>query len=128
MRTDDRENRDRLIAAYFAYARAMERRIQDDAHFWATDALWDIVAENPEEAWSILCEMLRKAEGDYTIAYIAAGPLETFIVRYGWPYVGRIEAEARANPKFRRALAGVWDMPEGLEPRLRPLVAGEPPL
>jgi hypothetical protein len=126
--TDDLEDRERLIQTYFAHARASERGIEDDAYFWAVEAMWDIVHDDADRAWSILCEMLRRAEGDYVIAYVAAGPLENFILRYGWPYIERIEAEAQGNPKFRRALVGVWDAPEGLKGRLRALVQGEPPL
>jgi hypothetical protein len=128
---DDATNRERLIEAYFAHAKAMEQGIQDDPYFWAVEEIWKLIERDPEGMWTLVLEMLRRADGDYMIAFIAAGPLEDFIVRYGSAWLERIEAEARTNAKFRRALVGVWGksrMPEELVRRLRALVEGEPPL
>jgi hypothetical protein len=109
----------------------MQQGIQDDPDFWAVEEIWKLIERDPEGTWTLVLEMLRRADGDYMIASIAAGPLEDFIVRYGSPWLERIEAEARSNAKFRRALVGVWGesrMPEELVRRLRALVAHEPPL
>jgi hypothetical protein len=127
----DATNRERLLDAYFKHEKAMEQGIQDDPYFWAVEAVWKLIDRDPEGTWTLLLEMLRRADGDYMIASIAAGPLENFIVRHGWPFLDRIEAEARTNAKFRRALVGVWGenrMSEELVRRLRALVEGEPPL
>jgi hypothetical protein len=129
--SDAATNRDRLLEAYFAHVKAMQQGIQDDPDFWAVEEIWKLIERDPEGTWTLVLEMLRRADGDYMIASIAAGPLEDFIVRYGSPWLERIEAEARSNAKFRRALVGVWGesrMPEELVRRLRALVAHEPPL
>ena len=129
--TRDDADRDDIIEAYLARTRAQEQGIADDAGFWAVEAMWEIVDGEPEAAWTVILEMIGRAEGDYQIASIAAGPLEDFIVRHGWQCLDKVEREARANPKFRRALVGVWGesrMPEELVLRLRALVQGEPPL
>lgn len=131
MPSDAATNRDRLLEAYFAHVKAMQQGIQDDPDFWAVEEIWKLIERDPEGTWTLVLEMLRRADGDYMIASIAAGPLEDFIVRYGSPWLERIEAEARSNAKFRRALVGVWGesrMPEELVRRLRALVAHEPPL
>jgi hypothetical protein len=126
---DDATDRERLIDAYFKHETAMEQGIKDDPYFWAVEAVWKLSDRDPEGTWTLLLEMLRRANEDYIIFSIAAGPLENFIVRHGWPFLDRIEAEARTNAKFRRALVGVWGenrMSEELVHRLRALVEGEP--
>ena len=54
---------------------------------------------------------IRRAGGDATLAYIAAGPLEDLIVQHGEQFMDRIELEAGREPKVRRALRGVWGRP-----------------
>jgi hypothetical protein len=39
---------------------------------------------------------------------VAAGPLEECLAKYGDQLIERVEAEAARDPKFRRALSGVW--------------------
>jgi hypothetical protein len=128
---DDRNRREELLAAYLAKAASEEASGADDEHFWAVEAMWDLVARDREGAWSILLELIGRADGDRALAYIAAGPLENFLVAYGEVFFPRVEAESRHNPKFRRALVGVWGenrMSEELVQRLHALVEGEPPL
>jgi hypothetical protein len=43
--------------------------------------------------------------------YIAAGPLEELLNHHGPRFIDRIEAEAERDPKFLRAVAGVWLRP-----------------
>lgn len=128
---DDANSRERLIDAYFAQLKAMKQGIDDGLYFWAVEAIWKLLDRDPEETWTRILEMLRRSDGDAMIASVAAGPLDDFIVRYGWPFLDRIEKEAGTNPKFRRALVGVWGetrMSEELVRRLQALVEGEPPL
>ena len=131
MTAGDANNREAVIEAYFAHTRALEQGITDDPYLWAVEAMWEMIERAPEVAWTVILDMVGRAEGDHQIASIAAGPLEDFIVRHGWQYLDRVEREALANAKFRRALVGVWGesrMPEELVLRLRALVKGEPPL
>lgn len=39
---------------------------------------------------------------------LAAGPLETLLVRHGRDVLERVEAEAKSNPSFKDLLDGVW--------------------
>jgi hypothetical protein len=131
MPPDDAGKREDLLETYLAYTKALEQGTEDDARFWAVEAMWELVDRDPEGAWTILLQMIDRADGDYALASIAAGPLENFIVAHGERFLGRIEAEARTTSKFRRALVGVWGqnrMPDELVRRLRALTAGEPPL
>ena len=131
MPDDEAATRGHLLDTYLAYTKAREQGLEDDARFWAVEAMWDLVEREPDRAWRLLLEMIHRADGDYALASIAAGPLENFIVAHGSRYLDRLEAEAVANPKFRRALVGVWGenrMSEDLARRIRALVEGEPPL
>ena len=129
-RVDEPRKREELLSTYLARAASEEASGADDEGFWAVEAMWDLVARDPEGAWSVL-ELIERADGDYSLAYIAAGPLENFLVAYGEAFLPRVEAEAGRNAKFRRALVGVWGdsrMSEDLVRRLHALVEGEPPL
>ena len=91
----------------------------------------DIVKRDPEGAWDILLELIRRADGDRALAYIAAGPLENVLVAHGERYFPRVETETGRNAKFRRALVGVWGesrMSEDLVRRLHALFEKESPL
>ena len=100
-----------------------------DERFWAVEAMWHLVARDPEGAWIILLELIGRAEGDRALAYIAAGPLENFLVAYGEGFLPRVEAEAARNARFRRALVGVWGenrMSEDLVRRDFPVLSTNP--
>jgi hypothetical protein len=86
---------EQLLKAWFTYQH----------HFWSFDAMSTLVSEEPETAWAILLEMLRRAGDEHRIGALAAGPLEDLL---GPPLFDRIAAEARTNPKLRQALSGVW--------------------
>jgi hypothetical protein len=92
--SDDEEQ---LVEAWFVY----------EKNFWAFDAIWSLVSDEPETAWPIILRLLDRAEGQ-TIFKIAAGPLEDLLSGHGLAFIDRIAAEARSNPKLRTALTGVW--------------------
>lgn len=96
---------EQLLKAWFTYQH----------HFWSFDAMSTLVGEEPETAWTILLEMLRRTDDERRIGVLAAGPLEDLL---GPHMFDRIAAEARNNPKLRQALSGVW-MNDGEEIRPR---------
>ena len=83
---------------------------------WAGDNHWtwlvleELIENRPDVAWPLLLEIVRRAPDD-ALDLIAAGPLEDYVAQHGRRVIGAVEAEAAANPRLRRALAGVW--PEG---------------
>lgn len=128
---DDLQKREELLSTYLREAASEHRSGADDDRFWAVEAMWDIVERDPEGAWSILLALIRRADGDRALSYIAAGPLENFLVAHGEAFLPRVEAEAGRNARFRRALVGVWGenrMSGDLVRRLHALTEGEPPL
>jgi len=76
---------------------------------WAFDSLDDLVTKDPAHAWAIVLQILDLAEKDEDVlSNLAAGPLESLLVRHGRTAIKWIEDEARRSPKFKDLLAGVW--------------------
>lgn len=76
----------------------------------------------PEAAWDLVVRVLRRAPDDGELGLLAAGPLEDLVRRWGTALVGRIEAEAAADERFRWALGGNWlqvgDVPPEVQGRI----------
>jgi len=95
------------------------------------EALDELRCRDPQTALDLVFEAVRRSEDDATLAYIAAGPLEDLIVDHGDRFIDRIDLEASQEPRFRRALRGVWGhdrMSPDVAERLARLVVNEPPL
>ena len=120
-----------LVDDYLAHASECFRDGDRDRYFAAWEQVYSMVHEQPDEAWTLILELIDRASDELTLAYIAAGPLEDLINWHGPASIDRIEARALADPKFRRALRGVWPR-EGPDNevvrRVLFLVKDEPPL
>jgi|ERR1700682_643434 len=101
--------RDYVAQTYFR--RGISR---DPFDFWAWMLVHELLEPDPEAAWAMILELIDRAPDDEALLYVAAGPLEDFIMFHAAVYIERIEGLARTNPRLKRALSGVW-----LEP-LRP--------
>jgi hypothetical protein len=76
---------------------------------WAFDELEKLVEGDPARAWAVILRILGTAHQDENVLdNLAAGPLETLLARHGRDAVEWVEAEAKANPKFKSLLKGVW--------------------
>lgn len=58
--------------------------------------------------WQFILTAVSLAESDTELSYIAAGPVEHLLGWHGEDYIGLVEEQAAANPKFARMLTGVW--------------------
>jgi hypothetical protein len=122
-----------LVAGYLANAVTTTRHGADDEHFGAWEQLNELVRDQPERAWPVICEIIRRiAPADEDIlAYVAAGPLEDLLAHHGHKFIDRVEAEANADPHFRRAVSGVWgwnSIRSDVRRRLDSLLGQEPRL
>ena len=100
----------------------------DAEHFEAAEELESLVWDEPERAWPLICEIIRRATEDDILAYIAAGPLEDLLVRHPQAFIERVEGLARQDAHFRRAVSGVWgqkSMPAEIRQRLDALLDKE---
>jgi hypothetical protein len=81
----------------------------DVTTFWAYSKLADIVADNPQEAFDLILQILGATEDENVLQVLAAGPLEALIHHHGSFVIDLVEREAATNPKFVRLLQGVWE-------------------
>lgn len=63
---------------------------------------------SPEIQWRFILIAMALADTDLQLGHIAAGPIEHLLGWHGESYIGVVENEAQSNPKFARALTGVW--------------------
>jgi hypothetical protein len=101
---------DELIARYLTHAAITARDGTDGECFDASDELDELVNDEPERAWPLMCEIIRRIspENEDILAYVAAGPLEDLLVRHPHTFIDRAENLARSDAHFRRAVSGVW--------------------
>src|SRR5262245_16482559 len=119
-----------VLDGYLAHAEAVSHD-REDLHFWAFDEMASLVSSDPETAWGVVVELVARSTDDCTLAYIAAGPLEDLLCEHAPLVIDRVEFSAANDPRFRRALVGVWGwsrMPSDVRARLDRLVSGEEPL
>jgi hypothetical protein len=62
----------------------------------------------PELQWDVILEAVSQASDDDDLGHIAAGPIEGLLGRHGDAWIERVEARAKQDLKFARAMTGVW--------------------
>jgi hypothetical protein len=114
-----------------AAALAEWSRMQSDKTAWAWDSATTLTIEQRwDDLWWLTLRALDQIAFDdrLAIAVLAAGPLEN-LVRYAADVVEEcIVAEIRRDPKFRRAMTGVWARQERADfwYRITPLLYEHP--
>jgi hypothetical protein len=78
------------------------------ALFWAFEELDGICRENPAHGLKLITNILGSTQDEYILANLAAGPLETLLVRHGKKLIPHVEHLAKSDPRFRSLLQGVW--------------------
>jgi Family of unknown function (DUF6869) len=103
------------------------RRNLPDEDSEDSDAGQAVVSMNfsapPEIQWRFILIAVSLSESDDELGHVAAGPIEHLLGWHGDAYISIVENEARTNPKFARALTGVWQymMADEVWSRLRML-------
>jgi hypothetical protein len=108
-----------LIAAYVKYAEALSHSVPEDTP--EMDAAARSYAEvervisdgSAPRAWELVRAVLRRAP-DQRLDVYAAGPLEELVRMRGAEVVDALEAEAKADERFRWALGCIWLSTEDL--------------
>jgi Family of unknown function (DUF6869) len=119
-----------IISGYLTHAKTTTRDGTDAECFDANEGLDELVTDEPERAWPLICEIIRRispADEDI-LAYVAAGPLEDLLARHPHAFIDRIERLATSDAHFRRAVSGVWgwnSIPPDVRARLDTLLGDE---
>jgi hypothetical protein len=119
---------EQLAQAYLAYFQAEPH---DPRYFWAYELLSELVEDRPDEAWTVIVTLIELCHSEECLAIVAAGPIEDLLCNHGHGVLARIQAEAGANPRFRRALKGVWGanrMDHFVRSAIDAIVQDDPPL
>jgi len=82
--------------------------VEKEQYDWACMEPVDDAREVPERAWRFILLALETPICAPHFGVLAAGPLEDLLSSHGVEFIGRIEAEAKANSKFAHLLGGVW--------------------
>ena len=117
-----------LIAAYLLHAATSTRDGTDAEQLAASDELQELVWNDPERAWPVICEVIRRASADDVLACVAAGPLEDLLVHHPHAFIDRVESLATEDAHFRRAVSGVWgwnSIPDDVRRRLDKVLGDE---
>lgn len=97
----------------------------DDSSSWANDELMDLVWEDPERAWPIICSVVERDPPKWLLAILAAGPLEDLLRAHGPRFIERVEQAALQSERFRcDVLARIYPIachPEEVADRVRAL-------
>ena len=107
-----------LVTGYLAHAETVSRHGMDAENITASDELHSRIWDEPERAWPVICEIIKRIVDDDMLAFVGAGPLEDLLVHHPHAFIDRVEALAREDAHFRRAVSGVWGS-RSLEPEIR---------
>ena len=93
---------------------------------WASSELFDAVLHDPDSAWQLILDIIKKDSSEMILSDVGAGPLEDLLSYHAERFIDRVEAEARTNQAFRTALSGVWqsDIPGAIWARIGAAVGG----
>lgn len=107
---------DAIVEEYIRAATA-----SDGGESWAMKACILLCMDEPERAWRIIHLLIERAPVELVPA-VGVGELECFLRYHAAGYIGLIEQQANASPRFRLALSGVWlskgTLPLSVENRL----------
>lgn len=79
-----------------------------DEDFWAWEEVQRLVRAGLSEAWPIVQVLVERADSEFALDYVAAGPLEDFVDGYGDAALDLLEAVCETNQKMQLALSGIW--------------------
>jgi hypothetical protein len=122
------DQHEELVTAYLDHAESVSLRREERDLSPALDQLERLIGHDPEIAWAVIQELVRRATRDEVLAYIAAGPLENLLCAHPHVFIDRVEVLAARDAHFRRALSGVWGwsrMPDDVVSRLDALFGDE---
>ena len=88
-------------------------RHQRDEDFWAWEKVLEIVRSGDlDRAFDITVLLVKTAQTDDELGYVAAGPLEDLVDGYGEKALEKLEKACDEDSRLQFALSGIWLLPE----------------
>ncbi|HKC27056.1 MAG TPA: hypothetical protein VKB75_03500 [Jatrophihabitans sp.] len=122
-----------LAADYWRHERLSGREKEADPMF-AWDCVCDLAGGSGDgphpRVLDVIQALVDTADNDCELISVGSGPLETVLSHsgHGEALVDMVERRARQEPRFRKALSGVWlgdDVPRHVRHRLAKLGAAD---
>lgn len=108
---------------YFASDRFGIGSPEAEEMWWAYEKMEQLIEHEPSIALDVVLEILRIADEESLKFDLAAGPLETLLVKHGRAVVDRVIGLAESDLSFRDLLQRVWgnSIDEGVWKRIQTL-------
>jgi len=104
----NQSEREKLISAWLiAHEAGTESPIYEE-NWWAVETFLNLPEEDPELLWELILETINKEKNKKLLSYLAAGPFEDLMCKYGTELIERVEKEASSNPIFKNTMKHVW--------------------
>jgi uncharacterized protein len=100
--------KNQLVNAWIEMQRSEHGGSQYNELFWSFEQMCNLTQNDPEIAFEIILEILKKDGSPIIECNLSAGPLEDLLAKHGPAVIVRIEQEAATNPAFSHLLGGVW--------------------
>ena len=97
-----------LAEGWISYWLAPPDSALRESSSWAIDREYQLVRDDPEAAWFLILEVLRKNCSTRILEVLSAGPLEDLLAQHGERMIAAVEREAKSNALFASLLGGVW--------------------
>lgn len=97
-----------LAEGWISYWLAPEDSALRESFSWAVDREYELVREEPEIAWFLILEVLRRNSSTQILEVLSAGPLEDLLAKHGERIIASVEREAKSNPSLASLLGGIW--------------------
>ncbi len=85
----------------------IDQQLSDETR-WASECAEEITQAYPDLALPLVIAAIDVCETLEEVSYVAAGVVETMVVRQGPRVIAAIEQLAANSAKFRYALSGIW--------------------
>jgi hypothetical protein len=107
MRSDQIES---LAAAWLEFERTPEDAPEWESRRSVVFEFDQLCTSNPEAAWQAILAIVQRESDEEVLGVLAAGPLEDLLSRHGEALIERVEQQARADPRFRSVLRGLYQL------------------
>jgi len=101
-----------VAAAWITYCQAAIRDGVEspvaEANWWACEEVERLCDDAPASALRVILEILKLSPDERIRENLAAGPLETLLVKQGEAVIGSVESLIASNREFKELVEGVW--------------------